>query len=112
MVQDHVVHRKKVLATAGCKEVRRQGKVVCIRPQYSNTFAHALPSGGKITCRGGTQTHHRFWEHARPVLSSRSGRVCTLTIRTRLRSAQWTYWLRTSDLWLKTGEMLKYLAEQ
>jgi hypothetical protein len=50
------------------------------------------------------------WEHFRLHMKARSFKVGSLGLRTRMRSAQWTYWYRTQDLWAKTGEMLTKLV--
>lgn len=96
-----VVHKKKRIKIAG--------RWTWVRPNYVKLFTHTLPDGSKLTVKGGTQIIDRFWSHLRSHLGHRNRRPGSASLARRIRSAQWTYWHRGEDLWLKTGEMLSYL---
>ena len=65
-----------------------------------------------IRCKGGMHIMNRFWHHLRGYLKCRSHAVGSISMNTRIRSAQWAYWHRDEDLWLETGNMLKRLGAQ
>ena len=109
VIHDHVIHKKKPLMLNG-KVVKNGGKTVWVRPKYVKMFKHKLPSGRILACKGGTQIIDRAWAYFREHLKSRSSRVGSVQMKARVRSAQWEYWMRDEDLWLKTGEMLHALA--
>ena len=100
MVHDHVVHKKK-------KVKGKDGKHRWLKPRYTKVFQHALPGGRKLKVMGGTQIIDRAWKFMRKYLQNRSFKVGSTSLRYRLRSAQWVYWMRDQDLWKKTGDMLK-----
>ena len=86
--------------------MKKDGKPVWVKPKYTKVFQHKLPNGKKLLVKGGTQIVDRLWQFIRQYNRHRSARVGSPALRTRIRSAQWAYWMRGSDLWLKTGEML------
>ena len=92
------------------KCIKKNGKFVWTKPQYAKLFKHKLPSGKTLKCKGGTQIIDRFWEDLRAHLKGRSGRVGSTALRRRVRSAQWAYWYKGENLWVKTGDMLKALS--
>ena len=81
-----------------------------MKPVYTKLFKHKLPNGGTLTCKGGTQIIDRFWEELRAHMKARTGKVGSAALRRRVRSAQWAYWHKGENLWLKTGEMLTFLS--
>ena len=110
MLHDHVVHQKKKLTDKDGKSVKRDGKHVWIQPKYTRTLTHVIPgTKKKLHCVGGTQVIDRFWQHLKSYTKCRAGRVGSMMLRDRIRSAQWAHWYRMRDLWAKTGEMLSAL---
>ena len=108
MLHDHVVHQTKKQMKNG-KPVKKHGRYVWIRPKFTKTFVHKLPSNESVKCKGGTQIIDRFWQHLRSFLKYRSLNVGSQAFATRVKSAQWAYWHRTDDLWKATGAMIKKL---
>jgi len=106
---DHVVHKTRKLVRNG-KPVKKNGRFVWIKPQYTKTFTHTAASSKQIKCKGGTQVIDCFWRHLHGYLKHRSFAVRSLQFATRVRSAQWAYWHRHDDLWLETGKMLRRLS--
>ena len=106
---DHVVHKTRKLVRNG-KPVKKNGRFVWIKPQYTKTFTHTAASSKKFKCKGGTQVIDCFWRHLHGYLKHRSFAVRSLQFATRVRSAQWAYWHRHDDLWLETGKMLRRLS--
>ena len=90
-LHDHVVHQKKQLVNNG-KVVKKKGKVVWVRPQYTKVFSHTLPNGRKLKCKGDTQIIDRFWRFLRAFFIGRNSRVGSAALNARVRSAQWAYW--------------------
>jgi hypothetical protein len=110
MLHDHVVHCEKKKKDANGRFIKKDGKFVWTKPQYVKLFKHKLPNGKTLMCKGGTQIIDRVWLDLRAHLKARSGKVGSAALRRRVRSAQWEYWYRGENLWLKTGEMLKSLS--
>ena len=99
VIHDNVVHKNK--------KVTIDGNTVWLRPKHTNIFKHKIPGISRhLLVKGGTQVIDRAWRHFRKFLESRTCRVDSLAMRTRVRSAQWVYWNRGKDLWLATGAML------
>ena len=101
VIHDVVVHKKKMVTVGG--------RAVRLKPKFVRLYKHKLPCGKTVDVKGGTQIIDRFWSHLRSFLRSRSSRVGTFALRRRVRSAQWAYWNRDQDLWLKAGEMITSL---
>lgn len=89
------------------KKVQRDGHWVWEKPVFAKTVTHSLPDGTELKVKAGTQVIDRFWRDLRGHLEGVSSKVGSETLRRRIRSAQWVYWMRGHDLWEKTGEMLK-----
>jgi len=103
VIHDNVVHAKK-------KKVIN-GKTVWLKPHYTKVVKHKLPGGRSLKVKAGTQIIDRAWRHVRSFLTGRSGKVSSVQLRRRIRSAQWEYWNRGEDMWLKAGEMIQYLLK-
>ena len=106
MLHDHVTHKKKQLFKDG-KPVENGSRSVWVMPKYVKAFGHKIPGAKRtVQCKGGTQIADRFWRHLRSFLKNRPKKVGSAEVRMRVRSSQWSYWYRESDLWEKTGEMI------
>lgn len=101
VIHDRVIHMKKKTTV--------KGKVVWVSPKYVQLFTHTLPGGKKIRVKGGTQIIDRFWSQLRTYMGKSPGKPGSVALRRRVRSAQWAYWNKGADHWLKTGEMLQAL---
>ena len=95
VIHDYVVHKKKKI----------NGKWV--KPKYVQLFRHALPDESIVCTKGGTQIIDRIWRRIREYMQGRNPNANLRLWDNRVRSAQWLYWNMGSDLWAKTGEMLK-----
>jgi hypothetical protein len=95
---DHVVHSKKKLKVNG-KFVKRDGEHVWIKPHYVKVFSHTMPNGKASKVKGGTQIIDRFWRLLKEFLQGSSARVGSMTLRRRIRSAQWYHWQQGLDKW-------------
>ena len=60
----------------------------------------ANPSGSSECC---------ICRHLKAHLGKRTHKVNNRSMCRRVRSAQWTYWEKGQDLWVRTGEMLRTL---
>ena len=80
-----------------------------MKPKYSQIKCHTVPDNKKIWVKTGTQIIDLFWQHLQAALKNRTKVVGSSTLEHRIRSAQFTYWHKGADLWLKTGEMLQVL---
>ena len=67
--------------------------------------------GDKLYVKTGTQVMDRFWRHLREHLGSMKKKPGSARLRRRIRSAQFTYWYKGQDLWLKTGDMLEEMRQ-
>ena len=101
VIHDAVVHQKK--------RVMIDGKARWIKPRFTKVFKHRLPTGRRLTVKGGTQTIDRAWRFLKECLGSRSGRPGSAQLTSRIRSAQWCYWHRDDDLLEETGRLLREL---
>ena len=109
MLHDHVIHKKKKMKTRDGRLVRRDGKPVWIKPRYTNIFHHKIANGKTLTVVGGTQIIDRAWAFLRDRLRHKYGKPRSEQVQKYVRAAQWCYWNRDEDLWIKTGEMLEAL---
>ena len=57
VIHDNVVHKKKRIVV--------RGKAVWVKPHYTKTRTHKLPTGKTVTVKAGTQIIDRFWGHIR-----------------------------------------------
>ena len=98
MIHDQAIHK--------AKKAQVNGKTVWIQPKYSKIVCHEI-DGGKLYVKTGTQVIDRFWRHLREHLGSMQKKPGSARLRSRIRSAQFTYWYKGEDLWVKTGEMVE-----
>ena len=82
-----------------------------VRPKYVKLSAHKLPSGETLWTKAGTQMIDSAWKTLRKHIGRRNRKGGTISIRDRVRSAQWVNWNRGEDLWLATGQMLQSLRQ-
>eukprot|EP00438_Fugacium_kawagutii_P007345 Skav219312 [mRNA] locus=scaffold1152:119024:120103:- [translate_table: standard] len=100
VLHDCVVHCKK-------KQVHK-GKVKWSAPQYVRVVTHKLPGGKTLKVKAGTQHIDRAWRFIKDrIRRNQKIKAGTKAIRARIRGAQYEYWFRGCDLWLKTGELAK-----
>ena len=101
VLHDNVVHKKK--------KVIVKGKPVWVKPHYTKMWKHRLPDGKSVTVKAGTQIIDRFWGHLRTYLKHAPRKVGSMALARKIRAAQWTYWHRTQNFWIATGQMLQVL---
>ena len=100
VLHDAVVHCKK-------KQLVK-GKAKWAAPQYVRVVSHKLPGGKVLKVKAGTQHIDRAWRFLKDRLRlNQHVKAGTKAIRNRIRSAQYEYWHRGSDLWLHTGILVK-----
>ena len=99
VLHDAVRHSKK--------KVKVKGTWILKKPVYTKVWYHKLPDGKTLKVKAGTQIIDRAWRFIRSHLTGISARPGSVRLEAAVRSAQWLYWNRNADLWVKTGEMLK-----
>ena len=100
VLHDTVVHCKKKHLV--------KGKAKWAAPQYVRVVSHKLPGGKVLKVKAGTQHIDRAWRFLKDRLClNQHVKAGTKAIRNRIRSAQYEYWHRGSDLWLHTGILVK-----
>ena len=99
IIHDRVVHCKK--------RVKRNGKYVWMQPKYVSLVKHTIPgSRKKLAVKSGTQIIDRCWRYLKErVQINQHCKAGSKLLRAKLRAAQYEYWYRNSDLWLKCGEL-------
>ncbi len=103
VVHDNVAHKKK--------KVKIGNKMVWVRPKFAKLVTHRLPGLRKsVKVKAGTQIIDRFWEHLRSHLKYCVRTPGSTTLKNKVRSAQFTYWNKGEDMWVKTGEMIQTLS--
>ena len=100
VIHDNVVHQKKPIVV--------NGQRTWLKPAFAKTVIHALPGGKRLSVQAGTQIIDRYWRNLRSHLEGHTGKVGSESLRRRVRSSQWTYWRRGSDLWAETGELIRW----
>ena len=101
VIHDNICHSMKLVA--------RSGGSVWSNSTFVKTVTHNFPGGQKLSVKAGTQIIDRFWRHLRSHMDGNGSEVGSVTLRRRVRSAQWTYGYKGEDLWEKTGELLQLL---
>ena len=101
LLHDRAVHKSKLVTNNGVR--------VWLKPKYNEIHAHVLPDNSKLYVKTGTQIIDRFWQHLRAHLGTMKRKTGSATLESRICSAQFTYWFKGKDLWLKTGDMLEEL---
>lgn len=110
MLHDHVVHKKKPLTDKKGHIVKKNGKTVWVKPFYTRTFKHRLPSGKFLHVRGGTQVIDRVWQSLRKYCKHKHGKAGSAQVVRYVRAAQWCYWNHGKSMWSSTGSMLNALT--
>ena len=103
LLHDMAIHKKKL--------VIRNGQRIWLNPKYSELRTHTTPDNTTVHVKTGTQIIDRFWQHLRSHLGRMKRTTGSSTLEARIRSAQFTYWYKGKDLWLKTGDMLEELRQ-
>ena len=101
VVHDNVVHKKKLVLI--------RGKKVWVKPKYTKIVKHVL-NDTTVWCKAGTQIIDSIWAFIKRHLKGNTDAVGSKSLRRKVRSAQWCYWHRGEDLWMKTGDMLRTLT--
>jgi len=91
---DFVVHQKKKI------------KGVWVKPCFVKMVRHTLPDKQKLWVKGGTQIIDRAWQFLRRHIHNHNGEAGSASLARLIRSAQWAYWHRDSDLWAATGRLI------
>lgn len=99
----NVVHKKK--------KAKINGKVCWLQPQYTKVYTLKLPGGKNLKVKSGTQTIDRFWRHLREEFKGVNRKPGNQPMTRKIRSAQWTYWHKGTNLWEATGRMIQTLLE-
>ena len=76
-------------------------------PTFVRISKHKLRDGRKVTCKAGTQIVDRARRLIKERLSKNQNiKSSSLLLTAQIRSAQYEYWYRQDDLWLRTGELV------
>ena len=81
------------------KRVKKGGEWVWSKPTYVKLCTHTLPDGAKLRTKAGSQIIDRTWFYIRAELKGNAGKPGSETLARAVRSAQWLYWSRGTDLW-------------
>ncbi|CAE7777099.1 unnamed protein product [Symbiodinium sp. CCMP2592] len=98
-IHDRVVHCKK--------RVKINGKYQWTSPKYVTMVTHKVPgSNKKLKVKSGTQIIDRAWRFLKDRIAiNQNVKAGSSLLRAKLRSAQYDYWFKNSDLWLASGEL-------
>ncbi|CAE7881767.1 unnamed protein product [Symbiodinium necroappetens] len=99
MIDDRVVH---------CRiRVKKNGKYTWMQPKYVSIVKHTLPKSKKILfVKSGTQVIDRCWRVLKDRIHiNQHSKAGSHLLRAKLRAAQYEYWYRNTDLWIKCGEL-------
>ncbi|CAE7212292.1 unnamed protein product [Symbiodinium sp. CCMP2592] len=99
VIHDRVVHCKK--------RVKINGKYQWTSPKYVTMVTHKVPgSNKKLKVKSGTQIIDRAWRFLKDRIAiNQNVKAGSSLLRAKLRSAQYDYWFKNSDLWLASGEL-------
>ena len=105
VLHDSVVHQKK--------RVKKNGKWEWTKPNFVKMKVHKLPWGKTVKVKCGTQHIDRCWKFIKERLSKGTNvRAGMGRLQAQIRSAQYEYWYRGDDMWVRTGELLSaYMSE-
>lgn len=95
VLHDNIVHKRK--------QMKIKGRMVWVRPKYTKLVSHSLPNGKVLKVKAGTQIIDRFWKHLRKYLEFTCRRPGNAVMTRKIRCAQWSYWHKNDDRWLKLG---------
>ena len=92
------------------KRVKVKGKWMWRKPCYVKLASHKDPFTGRlIKTKGGTQIIDRAWRFLKEhITSNQNATVGSPLLRAKIRSAQYEYWHRNSDLWLACGSLCSW----
>ena len=78
-----------------------------MRPKYVSLVKHALPKSKNIlSVKSGTQVIDRCWKFLKGRIQiNQYSKAGSRLPRAKLRAAQYEYWYRSMDLWVKCGEL-------
>ena len=99
VLHDQAIHKKKKVVVNGVAK--------WVNPKYSKIIIHEIENKQKLYVKSGTQIIDRFWSHLRTHLGRMKRTTGSKTLEARIRSAQFTYWYKREDLWMRTGDMLQ-----
>ncbi|CAE7491827.1 unnamed protein product [Symbiodinium sp. CCMP2592] len=99
VIHDRVVHCRK--------RVKQNGKYTWMHPKYVSIVKHTLPKSKKIlSVKSGTQVIDRCWRFLKDHIQiNQHSKAGSRLLRAKLRAAQYEYWYRNTDLWLKCREL-------
>ena len=99
VLHDPVVHCKK--------RTKVKGKWVWQNPKYVSTVKHHIPGTNKqLKVKSGTQIIDRAWRLLNDRTSiNQNVKAGSISLRAKLRSAQYEYWYRNHDLGLSCGKL-------
>ena len=99
VIHDRVVHCKK--------RIKVNGVYRWTSPKYVNLVTHNIPgTKKKLRVISGTQIVDRAWRFLKDRLKiNQNTKAGTRALKAKLRSAQYDYWMKNSDLWLATGDL-------
>ena len=99
VLHDRVIHCKK--------RVVSKGKFLWLQPKYVQLVTHKVPGSSKtIRVKAGTQIIDRCWRFLKSrIRMNQHTNAGSKLLRSRLRSAQYEYWLKNSDLWVDCGRL-------
>ena len=80
-----------------------------VKPHYTKVYTIKLPDRGRLKVKSGTQVIDRFWGTLRTFLKNSSRVPGSQQLVRKIRSAQFTYWNRNSNMWKATGRMFHSL---
>ena len=116
-----------VLHTDGAKAYRRKIAGVChdfvvhqkkkvngvwVKPTFVKRARHTLPDKTTLWVKAGTQVIDRAWQFLRRHIHNHNGDAGSESLARMIRSAQWAYWHRDSDLWAATGRLISHDASR
>ena len=81
------------------------------KPHYTKVYTHKLPCGKKVKVKSGTQIIDRFWGILRQGLKYISRKPGTCLLERKVRSIQWVYCHKGTNIWKATGEMLQFVQK-
>ena len=99
VLHDRVIHCKK--------RVKVKGKMQWQLPKYVQIVSHKVPGTKRtLQVKSGTQIVDRCWKFLKErVQVNQHTKAGSSLLRAKLRSAQYEYWHRGSDLWLECGNL-------
>ena len=89
------------------KSGEKNGKWHWTKPNFVKVKVHKLPGGKTLKVKCGTQLIDRCWKFIKERLSKGTHvRAGMSSLQAQIRSAQYEYWYRGDDTWVRAGELL------